>query len=86
MTTFDDVLGSAPRSWSTLKADLIRARRWYDRDDEDRQSRSFHSNQLDDARVQLLDSLLRHIEAAVADELTFYELDQVDVRVKDERL
>jgi DNA-binding ferritin-like protein (Dps family) len=73
MSTLDDVLGAAPRSWSTLKADLVRARRHYDVDDEERQTRSFHSNQLDSARIQLLDSLLRHIEPAVADEKALWD-------------
>jgi len=86
MSRADEVLGSAPQSWSTLHADLIRLRRFYDKDDEERQASSFHSNQLDSARIQLIDSLLAHIQPTVSDEKALWDrIDRDLQQAKDER-
>jgi len=89
MTRLDETLGNSPaRTFDSVKAGLIRARRLYDKDDEERQASSFHSNQLDSARIQLIDSLLTWIQPAVDEEQRAREAweDRTDVEAKEPRL
>jgi hypothetical protein len=69
MTYTDELLGNAPpTSLDSVRAGLIRLRRNYQADDEERQSRGFNANQLDAARVHLLDALIAWIDPAIAAE------------------
>lgn len=85
MSRLDETLGNSPaRSFDSIRAGLVRARRLYDKDDEERQASSFHSNQLDSARIQLIDSLLAWIRPTVDEERQAREAweDRTDLEAK----
>lgn len=85
MTHTDVVLGSAPSSWSTLKADLIRLRRSLDVDDEEAQSRHITALHPDRVRIALIDKILAHIEPTVASEKALWDSIDRDVQLAKER-
>jgi hypothetical protein len=85
MSRADEVLGTAPaRTFDSIRAGLIRLRRNYDADDETSQMRGFNVNQLDAARIALIDSLLSWIQPAVDEEAAAWDAIDRDLQAAKE--